>query len=370
MNDRLRRERVKRAPFHMTKNKYKYVLIGCVAAAAAAGIIALSVYLVHAVPSSQSNPPTGLGVCYDSGILNGTPSAAEIRECILDDFMRIKKSGYSYLRTYFPLYGYSGCSPAATMGMYTELGKLAGLKVLIGVQASQYSTYKDCIVESISKFPEAVMGVSIGNEDVQDNNWSVAQTILDCVTDLKGALTSRISKMVKFGTCQQSGFWLCIGTTTGQCICDPNACGAECVRVYKRLLTELDFCGANLYPGSGGPSLGTEDADRNKKSLDLQFECLLNAVGSSKLWITETGLPYAGSCPDGQGATVNFSPYIQDRYIADVREVARLHAGIPIFLFCAFDVPSKKPIPGCDISNNTENRMGVIKSQKCSRADK
>jgi exo-beta-1,3-glucanase (GH17 family) len=133
------------------------------------------------------------------------------------------------------------------------------------------------------------------------------------------------------------------------------------------MLEKFDFIGANVYPGSGGKSLGLSDNNKNKDSLYGQIDCLINSVGLNKLWITETGLPYKGTCTDGNGEIIKFTHEIQKSYTEDVIELKKKYPNLPIFLFTAFDVPSKGAIPGCDPDNNTETHMGIISDQKCKR---
>jgi exo-beta-1,3-glucanase (GH17 family) len=330
-------------------------------------LASLAIILYIYIKKSTTPPIKGLGVCYDAGIFECNLSGEDIRKCVIDDFSKIKNNGYTYIRTYFPRYGYSGCSSTNTLGMYTEIADMFDLKLLLGVGTGSYKEYKDCIIESIIKYPESILGISIGNEDVQDNNWSVAQQILDNVTDLKNSLKGKVTKIPKVGTCQQSGFWICINK--GECICS-SQCDDQCINVYKKLKQNLDFCGANVYPGSGGPALGMTDTNKNKDSLYKQLDCLINAVGLEKLWITETGLPHGGSCPDGSGNSVIFTPKIQKAYMDDIEGLKQKYNSLPIFLFMAFDLPSKAAIPGCDMKNNTEAQMGVISGQKCVRREK
>ena len=305
---------------------------------------------------------TGLGVCYDTGLFECNLSGNEIKECINSDFKQIKKEGYKYIRTYFPKYGYIGCSSTNTMGMYTEIASKYKIKLLLGVGTNEYDTYKDCIIQSILKYPKTISGISIGNEDVQNNNWHIAQKILEKVADLK----SHIRNPPLIGTCQQSGFWICI--KKGKCICADSLCNTECITVYKKMLEKLDFIGANVYPGSnGGKSLGVTDKNKNKESLYGQIDCLINSVGIDKLWITETGLPSNGKCKDGNGNMIKFTSEIQKAYTEDVIELKKKYPKLPIYIFSAFDVPSKISISGCESNSNTETHMGVLSGQKCKR---
>ena len=337
-------------------------------------IIAIPLIVVYSIPKTTSispsvspvtptvtiSPVSGLlGLAYDTGILT-TTNPDEIKACILQDLLQIKASGYTAFRTYFPKYGFQECDANANTGLYAELAQTAGLKVLLGVAQESYETYKTCIIRQLREFPETVLGVAIGNESVQDTtNWAgLANAIIATSQDIKSIVPT-----ARTGTVQQSGFGMC--AFAGICT---DLCNQQCQEAYQNLMNQLDFVGFNVYPGSeGGPAIATSDAAYNKLSTYTQLDALYENVPSGKLWIGESGMPWSGSCNNGQGNLQVFTRELQLNLLQDIKDWQHSHQTVPTFVFMAFDVPSKQAAPGCPSGNdNAEAHFGVELTQTCS----
>lgn len=313
--------------------------------------VGLGVGLTWSRSSGSSSNFNGLGVCYDTGLLQ---DASEMKECIGNDFQRIKDAGFEVVRTYFPKYGYASCGNN-NIGLYGELAQLTGLKLMLGVNPQDYETYKVCIMRQLEMFSDQIESICVGNENVQDGNWGMADEIINVAQDIKSHYPN-----VKVGTAQQSGFGVC--AFAGVCTA---LCGSECQAAYVKLYESLDFMGFNVYPGSrGGPAIATQDADYNEESTRVQFELLRENV--SNVMITESGMPHAGQCYDKEGKLQTYSRSLQSKLNDFIRNWSS-QTNVRTFVFMAFDVPSKPNAPGCAPYESGEKTFGVIATQSCPR---
>ncbi len=313
-----------------------------------------------------------LGLDYDTGILSGTPNPTAYQACVTSDLTQIRDAGYNSFRTYFPIFGFQQCTQGSPIGKYAAIAHDLGIKVLLGVNRTQYATYKECILQQLDEYPTAILGVSIGNESVQDGNWGEAAEILNVANDLRATCVTRGIKVPRVGTCQQSGFGVCAFA----CTCT-DLCGADCQAAYRSLEANLDFLGFNVYPGSnGGPAIATSDPDFNAASSVTQMNLLLDGKSSnptacpglsSKLWITESGMPWSGSCANGSGVEQVYTRALQTDLIAALENWQTDHKTTPLFIFMAFDTPSKPDAPGCG-ANSGEKTFGVLSNPLCPRA--
>lgn len=327
-------------------------------------IIVLCVVLIKPAASASAPipPPTDrvVGLDYDTGILT-TTVPAEIRACILDDFTKIKDAGYNTVRTYFPIFGFNMCTPGSNEGLYASIAQEVGIQVLLGVNQDLYETYKPCIVQQIQDYPDQVLGVTIGNESVQDGNWGIAATIISHATDLRASIAPAT---IRVGTAQQGGFGC---SFTGNCT---SLCPIECQNVYHSMEASLDFMGFNIYPGTavGGPAICSDDEAHNANATIAQIEALIDSDVGAKLFVTESGCPHAGQCPDGEGNVITYTTSIQSNLVNALHTWQDSHLTTPLFLFMSFDVPSKTNTAACAPYSSGEKFFGVLENQLCPRS--
>jgi len=294
--------------------------------------------------SSSTNPSpiisgsSMIGLCYAYDRTKYTGNKCiDFEKLIGDDFRKIKAAGYNYVKTYWGYFGgeYGCLCDYSKGGMYAKVANDTGLGVVLGLNPSIYPKdqwgfdVRNCILESISKNPGAVRGIIVGNENV-NGDINVARKIIEVYNDLK----TRISTNIPIGTAQQNGFWVCMNNPTkGFC-----KCNTDCQAAYKLLYNTLDFCGANIY---AYPFPGSNNKELNKKTLIDQFNELLPILGK-KLWITETGIPHSGGGKTlSSSVSVTFTRDIQADLIGRIMEWHNVNKDVPIFLFEAFDEPSK-----------------------------
>lgn len=247
---------------------------------------------------------SGIGVCY--GSVN--PSHEEM----VADFKKIKDAGFTIIRTYFPaFYGIPVTDAAAEVG----------IKVLLGWPwEDQYANdYKQQIIDAVSKYPDTVWGICVGNEDTSTEDK--ASKLMAAANDLKSA----ISEKVPIGTAQRSD----------QVLDSFNA---------------LDFVGINIYPYFSSTAAGwSQDAEANADSLNTQISAMKERFGD-KLVITESGLPSAGpGVATPSGGTADFTKTIQDEFFDAVNSVK----DVQIFWFEAFDESYKTGL-------ETEKHYGIL----------
>src|SRR5690606_5531334 len=151
---------------------------------------------------------------------------------------------------------------------YAKVANNNGLQIVIGLNPTSYPKdqwgfdVRNCIIESISKNPNTVRGIIVGNENV-NGDINVAKQIIDVYKDLKSKLTN-IDANIPIGTAQQNGFWVCMDNPkNGFC-----TCSGDCQTAYRLLRDTLDFCGANIY---ASPFPGSNDKELNKNTLLNQF---------------------------------------------------------------------------------------------------
>lgn len=269
------------------------------------------------------------GVCYDTGVAPaGTKSLAD---CIRAEFGAIRAAGFNAVRTYFPMYGTA--PPDGDVGNYARLARDAGIRVLLGVGTGFYQQWpascQAALKAAHDRYPEALLGVEVGNEEVAAGDTAAARKVLA----LMGGIRTLLGGAVPVGTAQVGSVWLDAAAST--------------------LASGADFCGANCYPGSPGPSLATGNPGADSAALAAQLDRLVTAVGP-KLWITEYGVPQGGAC-----GGYTFSPAGAAQFHALMAPWLAAHPEVPAFAFMAFDTPSKPSAPGCPSATNTEARMGL-----------
>jgi exo-beta-1,3-glucanase (GH17 family) len=301
--------------------------------------------------------PSGVrGICYDTGKIahDVRHDPVKLRSCIASDLRTIRSHGYNAIRTYFPIFGYVPCDETETRssGYYTKLiaelnaepDSPFNMSVMIGVQTDQYDTYRDCIIDQVNLYPGTVHSVCIGNENVQDDNWDVAAATIATATDLR----SEIGENIRIGTVQQNGFLMCAFANE---YCSAN-CPQTCQDAYTSMLESLDFIGGNVYPGTqaNNGSIASSDPAWNKQSFTEKADQTLAAMSNTSYIITECGMPHAGEC---HGET--FSRSLQTQLLTDI-ENWRLANDVDVFVFMAFDVPSKPNICNC----TGEKTFGVL----------
>lgn len=292
------------------------------------------------------DPPKVYGVCYDPGELQGTLEAQ--RACVLKDLKLIREAGFVTFRTYAPFF-------KGGEGSYAEVcSEVNGLSVMLGLQdPSEWETLVPILTGA---HRNQVYGVCLGNEDVTED----ASVLLDAAKKLasvKGVAT-------RIGTAQRAPDILCA--------LDPGntGCSLAFKNAYEQMRDGLDFLGANVYPGTpnGGPAIASNNATFNRDSVLAQARSLKTLLGD-KLVITESGMPWAGACQDGQGNIMTYTRSLQDSLVDELQKIKNI-VDSGLFVFMAFDVASKPDIPACTVTTpdgSGERHFGVLDPPSSSR---
>lgn len=289
-------------------------------------------------PTLNSKPNTQIGLCYayDKTKYQGD-QCMDFEKLLIQDLQKIKAAGYNDVKTYWGYFGgeYGCLCDPIKGGMFAKIASLVGINIYLGINPDSYPydswgfDVRNCILNSLKMYNGTVKGIIIGNENVNGiGNIEMSKKIISVYNDLKSQ-----GIRLPMGTAQQNGYWLSVK--------NPQS-------AYKMLMDTLDFCGANIYPA---PFPGTENKEMNKKTLIDQFNEMKQTLGE-KLWITETGIPGSGNTLDQK-----FTKAIQADLLYQINEWHKLNPRTQIFLFEAFNEPSK---PDNIKDFNVEKHFGIL----------
>lgn len=252
-----------------------------------------------------------VGICYDPNHstaypLNGAGyNEANLRAAIDDDFAMMAKY-VTHVRTYYSQY--YGVNVAKYANAY-------GIKLDLGVYMTSDTWQADEIsaaITAIKTYPDTIEAVLVGNENLMRVK---ASAIVAIVNQIKYGVGATVATKIKFGTVQRITEYASSAYDSETAI----------------LASNLDLLGVNIYPFF----TGGYDANNPTALLTAQWTIVTNKFTASKVRLTETGFPTAGSIaasaqPSLEGAVnyykalVNWSPPSGD-------------ASFPKYWFAGFD---------------------------------
>lgn len=156
-----------------------------------------------------------------------------------------------------------------------EVAASAGIKIAAGVQltdSSQIQTEIDAVCSAAQSYASAIEAVYVGNEDLVNADGSYgtysSSELIGYINQVKECVSSY---NIPVGTVQRINEWLETDNAA-------------------TLYSNCDVIGVNIYP------FFTNGDDSAVTKLETQWQQLLDAgYSASKMHVTETGWPYAGS---------------------------------------------------------------------------
>ena len=169
------------------------------------------------ITSIKSQSKTSMGVCYEPFHHKDYPS--NIKNVLSEDFA-IMKNYASVVRTYYS--GYYG-EPVV------KYAKAAGMKIYLGIFLTDESWGNkewDMAAQAVKDYPDTVLAVIIGNENLPPSGKMSANELKKKIVDFK----KRINNKVPVGTAQRINEILITS------------------KEYTDLFNECDIIGVQIYP--------------------------------------------------------------------------------------------------------------------------
>lgn len=229
-----------------------------------------------------------VGVCYDpmhspDYPLNGAVySESRLRAAIDADFAMMA-SYVTHVRTYYSqYYGINVAQYANAYGIKLDLG-------VFMTSESWQSAEVSAAITAINTYPNTIETVLVGNENLPSG--VKASAIIAIVAQIKAGVGAANAARVKFGTVQRITDYV-MSTYDSE---------------TNSLARSLDILGVNIYPFLSN----TYTASNPTASLTAQWNLMAAKFPASKMRMTETGFPSAGS-PDP--SSPNVIPCISGSY--------------------------------------------------------
>lgn len=271
------------------------------------------------VTSSPSTGSSGFGTCYEpmhsaKYPLTGS-DGSKVGE-VLDADLAQLSAKFSYIRTYHSqYYGFN----------VVEYAHKYNLKVYVGLATYDNAEWNEleikAAIDGAAKYPDSVEAIIVGNEDLNTAGGDKSfDDVINKVNDIKARLTAAgvAQGKVLVGTSQRISAMVDSAHTVD----------------LNRLVSACDFVGVNIYPFF---TVGY-DASKPLELLNNQWTQVnsLYASQKTKLRVTETGWPSAGSAP---AAYPNNIPSVanQKTYYNAVSGWSPADKSGPHFWFMAYD---------------------------------
>lgn len=216
------------------------------------------------------------GTCYspfhsDAYPFDGAPDAtARLKSIMTQDFAQIS-AHTSIIRTYYAsFYGQDVASVAHAAGLQVVLGVYLKDDALAELEIA-------AAIAAVRDYPETVVGILVGSENLADTGsgrWTPL-ALVDIISRIRRGVGG--PQVVNIGTAQRINEWLNDDK-------DMDVLASAC-----------DIIGVNIYPffsqgwTSSSPLV----------SLDAQWNQMAARYPRSKLRVTESGFPTAGTAPVG-----------------------------------------------------------------------
>ncbi|KAH9138861.1 hypothetical protein AeRB84_016839 [Aphanomyces euteiches] len=219
-------------------------------------LLSLSVLVHGALPMP--------GVCYSPFHLDeypqtGNSSPEKLPSGIDADFNQMAQLGYTTVRTFYSSYYGVKVAPIAAKH---------NIQLYLGV----FMTSESCQVN-----PATVNAILVGNENVVPNGPYTTDYIISQMKQIRDRVKSETGVSVPVGTVQRTNEWL---------NADPG---------MAALAKASDVIGVNIYPFFDG----SFSFNNPREILDGVWGAMKNKYGESKLLVTETGWPTAGTPTSG-----------------------------------------------------------------------
>ena len=257
---------------------------------------------------SPTNPPANniRGINYDpahsAAYLSGQQQndangLNEMRQSIDSDLEQISSLGFNVVKTYYSQY----CNGVGCINIADEVAKVPNLKLAIGVfEFSQQNggeprsytlDQMTAVITAVNKYPNEIVAIIVGNEDVTDTD-SLGNSIgNDIINDINAIKTSISGSNVPIGTSQTQNTWMNPGVL-------PNG-----------FLNALTLVGANIYPFFGGTSNGIAAANSITASVAQITSTLKSSGYNGKIVVTEEGFASSGTAANTYPSLQNENNY-------------------------------------------------------------
>lgn len=221
-----------------------------------------------------------------------------MRQEISKDFTIIRNAGFTTVKTF-----YSSVSTINGQRSFTlaDLACPVGLRLMLGVyefnpdsdNCADWCEKATAIqveqaIESARKYPECIIGIVVGNEDIY--NWNFTQPnrhmqarIAKDVSNLRQSLSGL---NIRVGSAQQDGAWLKLAGD------DPHD-----------IIGKVDFIGANIYPFW---SPGHPDVQTAQTEFHTRYEAIKNhsKFKDKDVIVSEEGWPSHSSAQQNPHASL------------------------------------------------------------------
>lgn len=188
----------------------------------------------------------------------------------MDEDFSIMAKYFSTVRTYYS--SYYGIPVAPIAAKY-------GIKLYLGVYMTKESWYADMVnaaVDAVKNYPSTISAILVGNENISPAGSYSAAEVKQHIADLRNTIKTQTGRTdILIGTVQRSTEWLAANIQTQM----------------QDLAATSDIVGVNIYPFFGASFSASKPADL----LDGTWNAMVELYDQSKLRLTETGWPTAGS---------------------------------------------------------------------------
>lgn len=231
------------------------------------------------------------------------------------DLQAMKNAGFSTIKTF-----YSSVSTidGERVKLLADLACPLGFKMMLGVyefnpSSDNCSTWCEAAskiqvenaIASVNKYPNCIVGVAVGNEDIYNWNFTSPQSemqkrIASDISQIKQAIAG---KNVPVGSAQQDGAWLQLAKN------DP----------YD-IIGKLDFLGVNIYPFWSPEKTNVQNG---KEEFNAREQAIKNTpkFQNKVIIITEEGWPSQSSHTQNPNASKehadNYYQWWKDRAATD-----------------------------------------------------
>jgi len=311
----------------------------------------------------------------------GRSDVNKMKQIITADLKQIKAMGFDVIKTYFSTY----CTPTAGLCVdnIAELADTAGLKIMLGVfeftslqpgHPQGCNSEPECqswtvpqtlaAIKQAQKFPNTVIGIVVGNEDIYNDNGelvgaggdNLAQRIVNDIgkirkgCDENGQNCQAVS--VPMTTAQRQPDW-CGGSDPG---CAPDRTNSINQTNPARILQTISVIGVNIFP-YWSPNFIPEKTGCNGQSMALCTQTtaqnVLNAVKKvsgttvNDTIVTEEGWPSCYSTSSQHPTDASLEDDYFTNWLKHENQV------FDSYYFMAYDLGKSKcpPQNGADANN-------------------
>jgi len=232
-----------------------------------------------------------------------------MKSAIRQDLEQIKTMGFKVIKTFFSTF----CTNKPECVTIAELAHAQEMQVLVGVHEfwainngdeprgpGPCVTRKECeswtvaqvkaAIESAQKFPQTVIGIVVGNEDMFDFEGKAVPSLQRRIVADIGEIKTQLGNSVTVTSAQRDPDWYRLNQN------DPND-----------VLSSVQVVGDNIYPfwGNSPEKIGGVSVAITIQSIAMKLKNALSAKGVTGVIVTEEGWPSCGMNPNTQDATIS-----------------------------------------------------------------